>query len=153
MSESYLPEGFHSVTPSLTVKNAPAALDFYARAFGAVEHYRLPEGDTGRIMHADFQIGNSRLMLSSEYPNWGAIAPEIGKGGSFMIYVPNVDTAYARAVDAGATSVSPPSDQFWGDRSACLADPHGYRWTLAARMRDVSPEEILEASKNWPPAG
>lgn len=149
MSDFYFPEGYHSITPSLTVKDAAAALDFYARAFGAIEHYRLPDGDGGKIMHADFQIGNSRLMLSSEYPEWGALAPEIGKGGSFMIYVPDADAAYQKALEAGATSVSEPVDQFWGDRIGCLADPHGYRWSVATHQRDVSPEEILEAAKNW----
>lgn len=149
MSVSYLPEGYHSVTPSLTVKDAAAALDFYSRAFGAIEHYRLPDGDTGKIMHADFQIGDSRLMLSSEYPDWGAVAPPVGKGGSFMIYVPDADAAYAKAIEAGATSISEPIDQFWGDRIGCLADPYGYRWSLATHLRDVSPEEILEASASW----
>ena len=76
-----IPEGYHSVTPSLTVRNGAAALDFYARAFGAKEHYRLPDPN-GKMMHAEFEIGNSRIMLSDEYPDWGAFAPEIGKGGT-----------------------------------------------------------------------
>jgi len=143
-----IPEGYHSVTPSLTVRDGAAALDFYARAFGATENLRLPSPD-GKIMHAEFQIGNSRLMLSDEYPDWGAFAPEVGKGGSFMIYVPNADDAFKKAIEAGATVIQDPTDQFWGDRSARVADPYGYRWTVAAHVRDVSPEEIARAAAEW----
>jgi PhnB protein len=142
------PEGYHSVTPSLSVKNGSAALDFYARAFGANTLYSLPD-PSGKIMHAEFQIGDSRIMLSDEYPEWGAIAPEVGKGGSFMIYVPDSDAAYRKALDAGATSIREPLDQFWGDRTACVADPFGYRWTLAAHQRDVTPEEIAKGAAEW----
>ncbi|BCU76702.1 VOC family protein [Luteolibacter sp. LG18] len=149
MSESHIPEGYHSVTPSLTVADAPAALAFYQAAFGAVEIFRMPDEKTGKIMHAEIAIGNSRLMLSSEFPEWGCVAPEVGTGGAFMIYVADVDAAYAQAVGAGATSLQEPTDMFWGDRTSRVADPHGYRWSLATHVRDVSPEEIAKAAKEW----
>jgi len=147
MSASYIPAGFHSVTPSLTVADAPAALEFYTKAFGAVEYYRLPKGD--KILHAEFQIGNSKLLISSEFPEWQAMAPAFGKGGAFMIYVPDADAAYDQAMAAGATSLHAPSDAFWGDRHACVADPFGYRWNLATHVRDLSPSEIAEAATAW----
>lgn len=142
------PSGYHSVTPSLTVKNGAAALDFYARALNAKELYRLPEPG-GKIMHAEFQIGDSRIMLSDEYPDWGACAPAFSTGGTFMIYVENADAAYEQALKEGATSLQPPTDQFWGDRAARIADPFGYRWSLAHHVRDVSPEEIAKAAAEW----
>jgi PhnB protein len=145
---NHIPEGYHSVTPSLTCRNAAAALDFYVRAFGAVELFRMPEPD-GKLMHAEMRIGNSTLMLSDEYPDWGAVQPEAGKGGTFMIYVPDADAAFAQAVAAGATELQPVTDQFWGDRSGRVACPYGYRWSLAQKVREVSPEEIAKAAAAW----
>jgi len=148
-TSTMIPEGYHSVTPSLTAADAPAALDFYTRAFGAKEHYRLPEPGTGKIMHAEFSIGDSRMMISSEYPDFGSVAPEIGKGASFMIYVEDVDAAYKKAVEEGGIAAQEPADQFWGDRMGRINDPHGYRWSLATHVRDVSPEEIAKAAESW----
>ena len=145
---SAIPQGYHSVTPSLTVRDGAAALDFYARAFGAVEVFRMPE-PSGKIMHAEITIGDSRLMLSDEYPDYVSLAPEPGKGGSFMIYVTDVDAAFEQAVAAGATAVQPPTDMFWGDRSGKVNDPYGYRWTLASHVRDVSQEDMEAAAKAW----
>jgi PhnB protein len=142
------PPGFHTVTPSLTVRDGAAALDFYARAFGVIEHYRLPE-PSGKVMHSEFQIGDSRMMLSDEYPEFGAVAPEMGKGGLFMIYVEDCEAALARAIEAGATLLEPATDQFWGDRTARVADPFGYRWTLAQHVREVTPEEIVKGAAEW----
>ncbi len=152
MNLSHLPEGMHSVTPSMTVKNADAALAFYTKAFDAVELYRLPEKKSGKVMHAEFRIGNSVMMLSDEYPEWGAVAPEMGKGGLFMIYVADVDAAFQQALAAGATEVMPVCDQFYGDRCGRLADPYGYRWTLSQRMREMSPEEIAKAAEAFDPS-
>ena len=145
---SAIPQGYHSVTPSLTVRDGAAALDFYARAFGAVEVFRMPE-PSGKIMHAEFIIGDSRIMLSDEYPDYGSVAPETGKGGAFMVYVTDVDAAFEQAVTAGATPVQPPTDMFWGDRSGKVNDPYGYRWTLASHVRDVSQEDMEAAAKAW----
>ena len=148
MSKSAIPEGYHSVTPSLTARDAKAAIDFYTRALGAEVKFQL-DGPSGKVAHAEIQIGNSRIMISDEYPDYGAIAPEIGKGGAFMIYVPDVDAAFAKAVAAGATGVQEPADMFWGDRTAKVNDPIGYRWTLASHVKDVSQEEMQEAMKAW----
>lgn len=146
---SPIPAGYHSITPSLTVKDGKAALAFYAKAFGAVERYRLADPKTGGIAHAEFTIGDSTMMLSDEYPEWGSLAPEPGQGCSFMIYVEDVEEAFVRAVNAGVTVIMPPADQFYGDRSARLADPYGYRWTIAQRMRDVAPEEMQRLTNEF----
>ena len=147
------PPGYHSVTPSLTVADAAGALDFYVRALGATEILRMKDPDSGKIMHAEFQIGDSRLMISDEYPDWGAVAPGHGKGGLFMVYLDDVDAAFVRALDAGATALQEPADQFWGDRTARIADPFGYRWTLATHVRDVSEAEMATAAAEWSSQG
>ncbi len=144
----HIPEGYHSVTPSLTCRNAAAALDFYKRAFGAEIVCNLAEPG-GKVMHAEMRIGNSTIMLSDEYPEWGAVQPEIGKGCSFMIYVPDADAAFKQAVDAGATVLQPVADQFWGDRLGRVACPYGYRWSVSQRVRNVSPEEISQKAAEW----
>jgi PhnB protein len=145
---SAIPQGYHSVTPSLTVRDAAAALDFYTRALGAEVLFSMPE-PSGKVMHAEFTLGDSRMMISDEYPDYGAYAPEVGKGGLFMIYVPDVDAAFAKAVAAGATPLQDPTNMFWGDRSGKISDPYGYRWTLASHVRDVSQEEMDVAAKAW----
>lgn len=142
MSVNPIPEGYHSVTPYLIVDDAAAALDFYARAFGAAEVMRMPMGD--RIGHAEIRIGDSHVMLADEFPERGHLGPR-SRGGptaSLMIYLPDVDAAYARAVAAGATEIMPLEDQFYGDRSGTVADPFGHQWTLATHVEDVSPEEM-----------
>lgn len=143
------PEGYHSVTPSLTVAGGAAALDFYKRALNATEIFRLEHPENGQIMHAEFQIGDSRMMLSDEFPDWGCTAPAIGQGGAFMIYVDDVDASFAQAIDAGAVEVQVPTEQFWGDRTARVSDPFGYRWSFATHVRDVSPEEMETAAAAW----
>ena len=150
MSEfSHIPESYHSVTPSLTSKDADSSLKFYAAAFGAVEHFRLPDEKTGGVAHAEFQIGNSILMISDEYPSFCSFAPDVGKGGAFMIYILDCDAAFARALDAGAIALTQPSDQFWGDRTGMVADPFGYRWTLAQKKSNPTPEEMAEGMKKF----
>lgn len=142
---SHIPAGYHTLTPSLTVKDGKAALDFYTKAFGAVEHFRFPDPKTGGVAHAEFEIGDSTLMLSEEDPETGALAYELGQGTLFMLYVPDVEEAFVRAINAGVTVIYPPTDQPWGDRAARVADPHGYRWTLAQRVREVSMQEMTAA--------
>jgi uncharacterized glyoxalase superfamily protein PhnB len=146
---SHIPTGYHSVTPSLTCRDAPAALKFYHQAFDAEVTLRLDDKEPGKIAHSEFRIGNSTLMLSSEYPDFGSFAPEIGQGAAFMIYVPDCDAAYQKALDAGAESTVPPTDQFWGDRTASISDPHGYRWSLAQKVKDMSEEEVGQAAQEW----
>lgn len=138
-----IPAGYHTVTPYLVVEDCAAALDFYKRAFGAEEVLRLPAPD-GKIMHAEMRIGDSMIMLSDEAPDWGARSPR-HYGGSpmhLMLYLADADASYAQALAAGATSVRPMENQFWGDRMGRVADPYGHQWSLATHVEEVSPEEM-----------
>ena len=140
---SSTPETAQTVSAYFTVRNAAAALDFYARAFGAEEIYRLTD-TTGRIGHAEMRIGNSVMMLSDEHPDFGALAPPT-VGGSpvkFHITIDDADAFMAQAVAAGATVLRPLENQFYGMRSGMVADPFGHSWFIAAPLEDVSPEEM-----------
>jgi len=139
------PSGYHTVTPSLTVNDGAAALAFYAAAFGAVEKLRLPMPD-GKIGHAEFTIGDSVIMLADEFPDWGALSPKSrgGSTGSLMLYVADVDAAFARAVAAGAEVVMPVANQFWGDRMGSVVDPFGHKWSLGTPVEVVPPEELAK---------
>jgi PhnB protein len=132
-----------AVTPYFTVKNAVAALDFYARAFGAEELLRLTDDD-GRIGHAEIRIGKSVMMLSDEYPDFGALSPPTigGSPVKFHLQVENAERAVDRAVEAGATVLRPLSDQFYGLRSGMLADPFGHIWFIAAPIEKVPNKEM-----------
>ena len=137
-----IPEGYHSVTPYLTVDDAAAAIDFYVRAFGATEVMRMPMGD--RIGHAELRIGDSVVMLSDEWPDMDKLSPK-SRGGStagLMVYVPDVDASYRTALDAGATAERDVENQFYGDRSGSVKDPFGITWMLSTHVEDVSPEEM-----------
>lgn len=137
-----IPEGFHTVTPYLTIRDAAAAIDFYTRAFGAEEVYRQA-GPDGRLIHARIRIGNSLIMLSEEFLEWGAKSP-LALGGSAVtlhIYSENVDADWDRAVAAGATVTMPLEKQFWGDRYGRVKDPYGHNWSLAQHLEELSPEE------------
>jgi PhnB protein len=138
-----IPEGYHTLTPYLIVKGAAAALEFYAKALGAQELFRMAD-PSGKVGHAEMKIGDSPFMLADEFPEMGAVAPPAGGGHSvsFLVYVPDVDAAFARALAAGAKAVRPVQDQFYGDRSGTLEDPFGHQWTLATHVEDVSPEEM-----------
>ena len=155
MSVSPIPAGYHSVTPYLVVKGAAQAIEFYKAAFGAVELFRLEMGD-GRLGHAELQIGDSHVMLADEFPEMGALGPESygGTPVSLLIYIPEVDAVFARALAAGATEKKPVQDQFYGDRSGMLTDPFGHSWSIATHIEDVAPEEMsrrmAEFSKTQP---
>jgi PhnB protein len=138
-----IPEGYHSVTPYLIVKGAARALEFYKKAFNATELYRM-EGPGGTIGHAEFQIGNSRMMLADEFPDMGARSPETigGSPVGLCIYTEDVDALFKQALAAGGKQERPLTDQFYGDRSGTLRDPFGHQWTLATHKEDVSPEEM-----------
>jgi uncharacterized glyoxalase superfamily protein PhnB len=138
-----------TVTPHLICAGAADAIEFYKKAFGAVETARLP-GPQGKIMHAMLRIGDSALMLVDEMPEWGALGPKALKGSPVTIhlYVDDVDAFAARAVKAGAKITMPVADMFWGDRYGKLEDPFGHHWSLATHLRDVSPEEMQQAMKN-----
>jgi PhnB protein len=143
-----IPEGYHSVTPYLIVKDAARALEFYKKAFGAKETMRMA-GPGGKIGHAEIRIGNSAVMLADEFPQMGASSPQT-LGGSpvgLMIYVEDVDSRFNQAVAAGATVERPLKDQFYGDRSGTLVDPFGHKWTIATHKEDVSPEEMQRRSE------
>jgi uncharacterized glyoxalase superfamily protein PhnB len=140
-----IPEGFHAVTPHLVIKDAAAAIEFYKKAFGAEETFRMP-GPGGSIMHAEIRIGDSPIMLAAEYPDWGVVGPETlgGSPVTVHLYVKDVDTVFDQAVKAGAKATMPPADQFWGDRYGKLQDPFGHTWGVATHIEDVPPEEMGE---------
>ena len=137
-----IPDGYHSVTPYLIVDDAKAAIEFYTRALGAKEKFRLPMGD--RIGHAEIIIGDSHVMLADEFPDMGHLGPK-ARGGttvSLMVYVEDVDSAFKQAIEAGGKEERPVENQFWGDRMGTLTDPFGHKWSLATTVEEVSPEEL-----------
>ncbi len=137
------PEGFHSVTPYLFIKGAAQAMEFYKNVFGAAELVRMPSPN-GQIMHAELKIGDSIVMLGDENPQIGALSPLSigGTASSLHVYVANVDAVVQKAIDAGAKSVRPVADQFYGDRSGTVIDPFGHMWSVATHIEDVAPEEM-----------
>ena len=143
-----IPDGMHSVTPHLICAGAAAAIEFYKKAFNAVEEGRLP-GPQGRIMHAMIRIEGSAVMLVDEMPEWGALGPKSLKGSPVTIhlYVADVDAFVARAVGAGAKITMPLDDMFWGDRYCKLEDPFGHHWSVATHKRDVSPDDMQQAMR------
>lgn len=138
-----IPEGYSTVTPYLIVADAAAALKFYKEVFGAVEELRV-EWPGGKIGHAEFMIGDSRVMLASEFPEIGAVAPTTVGGSSvtLAIYTADVDSMFSRALAAGAKEERPVANQFYGDRSGMITDPFGHKWSLSTHIEDVSPEEM-----------
>lgn len=143
-----IPEGYHSLTPYLTVHDAAAALDFYREAFGAEETFRM-DGPQGKVVHAEMKIGDSHVMLADELEAWGNRSPRSlgGTATSLMIYVDDSDAVFRQAVDAGATEVMPVQDHFYGDRSGSVEDPFGHRWTVATHVEDVPPEDLERRAK------
>ncbi len=145
MSVNPIPEGCHTVTPYLIVGDASSAIDFYTRAFGAQELFRMP-GPGGKIMHAEIQIGDSRVMLCDEMPQMGGKSPKTlgGTPASVFLYVVDVDATFAQAVAAGATVKMAVADMFWGDRFGAVIDPYGHEWSMATHKEDLTPEEIAK---------
>ena len=143
-----IPDGYHTLTPNMIVRDAAAAIAFYKKAFGAVENVRMP-GPGGSIMHAELKLGDSVFMLSDEIPGTGTKSPtEYGSSPiSFYVYVDNVDAAWKRALEAGAKPQMPLADMFWGDRVGALEDPFGHRWSLAQHLKDLTPDEIEKGQK------
>ncbi len=142
-----IPEGYEGVTPSLIYKNAEAAIDFYTKAFGAKELFRI--GEPGKIGHAELKIGNAIIMLADEHPEMGALSAETvgGTPVSLMIYVEKVDEFTEKAVAEGLKVERPVEDQFYGDRSGHFVDPFGYKWSFATHIADVSPDEMNQKAK------
>jgi PhnB protein len=145
-----IPDGYPQVTPYLCVDGAAAAIEFYGQVFGATERMRMPEPD-GKIGHAELQLGESVIMLSDEYPDRGIRSPKTigGTPVTMSVYVEDVDSVFARAVQAGATALRPVEDQFYGDRTGQFEDPFGHRWSVASHVEDVSPDEMANGQRRW----
>jgi PhnB protein len=146
MAVKPIPEGYHTVTPFMTVKDCARAIEFYKQAFGAEER-GIAKDPSGKVMHAEIKIGDSVIMMGDEFPEFGAVSPQT-EGGSSMglhIYVADVDGAFARAVKAGAKVEMPVTDQFWGDRYGKLRDPFGHKWSIATHVKDMSSDEMKRA--------
>jgi PhnB protein len=141
-----VPDWMHTVTPHLICDGAADAIEFYKKAFNAVEMMRLP-GPQGKLIHASIRIGDSVVMLADEFPEWGSFGPNSLKGSPVTIHlqVEDVDALFEQAVSAGAEVKMPVQDMFWGDRYGYLEDPFGHHWAIATHVRDVSPEELQEA--------
>lgn len=137
-----VPDGYEGATPYLICKNAEAAIDFYVRAFGAVELFRI--GEPGMVGHAEIKLGTSIIMLADEFPPLGALSPETigGSPVSLMVYVEDVDKFTEKAVAEGLQVVRPVEDQFYGDRVGHFVDPFGHKWSFATHLEDLTPEEI-----------
>jgi PhnB protein len=138
-----VPDGHRTVAPYLAIKNAASALEFYKKAFGAIETYKLIIPD-GRVGHAEIRLGDSLIMIADEFPEFGGKAPESlgGSPVSIHLYVEDVDAFVKKAVAAGARELKPVADQFYGDRSGQLQDPFGHLWWVATHKEDVAPEEM-----------
>jgi len=138
-----IPDGYHTLTPYLIIKNAANAIEFYKKAFGATELMRMA-GPEGKVMHAEIKIGNSPIMISDECPEMDARSPQSlgGSPVSLLLYVEDVDPFFNRAISAGAKPVRPVKDQFYGDRSGSLSDPYGHVWHVATHVEDVPPAEL-----------
>ena len=143
MSARPVPAGHRTVAPYLAIKNGVKALEFYKKAFGATEIFRLLTPD-GRLGHAEIRLGDSLIMLSDEFPEFGGKAPDTlgGSPVSIHLYVEDVDAFFKRALVAGARERKPVMDQFYGDRSGQLEDPFGHLWWVATHKEDVAPEEM-----------
>jgi PhnB protein len=151
-AKNAVPEGFQTVTPQLTLDNAAEAIDWYKKALGAEETARAT-GPDGKIMHAELRIGTSLIMLNDAMMNGKGPKALGGSPASLWVYVEDCDALFNRAVAAGGKVAGGPmgqiQDQFWGDRTGTLTDPHGYTWTIATRKEDLSREEIEERQAAW----
>ena len=147
-----IPADMPTLTPHLVCAGAAEAIEFYKKAFNAVEAARLP-GPDGKLMHAMVRIGDSPLMLVDEFPQWGSFGPKALKGTpvTLHLYVEDVDATVAQAVAAGAKVVMPVADMFWGDRYGQVEDPFGHRWSVATHTRDMTPEEMKEGMAKMAP--
>ncbi len=150
MAVKAIPEGYHTLTPSITVRDAASAIEFYKKAFGAVEK-GVMKGPDGKVMHAELRIGDSLIMLADEFPQFGSLSPQSigGSGSGLHIYVEDVDSAFDRAIGAGGAVEMPVADMFWGDRFGKLVDPFGHKWSIATHTRDMSMEEIEKAQEEF----
>lgn len=147
-----IPERFGTLTPYLVARDASKAIEFYKKAFGAEEIFRMPGPDGNGVMHAEIKIGNSVLMLVDEMPQMKSwVSPQSLKGTTVTLhlYVEDVDAMFKRAVDAGATVSMPVMDAFWGDRYGKVTDPFGHEWSIATHKQDLTPEEIQKGAQEF----
>lgn len=145
-----VPKAYGSVTAILAIRDCARAIEFYRKVFGARELSRMP-GPGGKVMHAEVKIGDRIVMMGEESPEQGAPSPQ-GLGGSavgLVLYVPDCDAVFARAVAAGATAKMPPADMFWGDRYSTVVDPFGHRWGIATHKANPTPAEIAKGQADW----
>jgi uncharacterized glyoxalase superfamily protein PhnB len=145
-----VPKAYGSVTAILAIRDCARAIEFYRKVFGARELSRMP-GPGGKVMHAEVKIGDRIVMMGEESPEQGAPSPQ-GLGGSavgLVLYVPDCDAVFARAVAAGATAKMPPADMFWGDRYSTVVDPFGHRWGIATHKANPTPAEIAKGHADW----
>jgi len=147
-SNQPVPPGYHTVTASLIVRDAAAAIEFYKKALGAEERMRMATPD-GRIGHAELKIGDSLIFLADEMPGMSCKSPQSlgGTANNLFLYVEDVDNSFQRATDAGVQVTMPVSDMFWGDRFGSFMDPFGHSWSMATHVEDLSPQEIEERAK------
>ncbi len=149
-----IPEGWNTLTPHLICAGASDAIEFYRKAFGAVQLNRL-DGPDGKVMNAALRIGDSVVMLVDEVAEWQCFGPKTLKGSpvTLHLYVPDVDASLAQAVAAGATPTMPATDMFWGDRYGQVQDPFGHNWSIATHQRDLTDAQIAEEMMKTPPGG
>jgi PhnB protein len=142
-----IPEGYHSITPQITCRDAASAIDFYKKVLGATEVMRMA-GPGGQVMHAELKIGDSRVMLNDEFPGMAAApVPSAVASSSVFLYTEDVDSVFERAVQAGARVDMPLSNMFWGDRYGKFTDPFGHQWGVATHVEDVAPAEMQRRSE------
>jgi uncharacterized glyoxalase superfamily protein PhnB len=146
-----VPEGMHTVTPHIVVRDAAGAIEFYKQAFGAKELHRMMMPDGKTVMHAAIRVGDSMIMMADELPNMGTRSPATigGTPVSFYLYVKDVDKFFDKAVRAGAKVTMPIMDAFWGDRMGALEDPYGHSWSIASRKKILSPKQMKQAQEEW----
>ncbi|MCF5689424.1 VOC family protein [Pseudomonas sp. PA-1-3F] len=143
MNVKAIPDGYHSLTPYMGIDKAGEAIEFYKKALGATQVMRLDMPD-GRVGHAELRIGDSSLMLGTPCDQMALRNPDEHTSIGLHLYVEDVDAQFQRAVDAGATVVSEPKDQFYGDRSASVKDPFGHLWFLATHKEDLTEQQIRQ---------
>ncbi len=143
-----IPDGYHSITPYLTVKNGSQAIEFYKKAFEAKELVRMMTPDGKAIAHAELKIGDSAFMLADEIPEMKNLSPTTlgGSSSGIFLHVEDVDKTFNQAVSEGAKVVDPVKDQFWGDRHGSIEDPFGHKWSISTHLKDLSPEEMKKAA-------
>ncbi len=146
-----IPEGMHTITPNLVLRDCAKAIEFYKKALGATEVSRMPAPDGRSIWHAELKIGDSSVYVNDEMPGMSASPPDQAHRApvTMWLYVKDCDAAYRRAVDAGATSAMEPADMFWGDRCAGVVDPYGYAWSFATHQKDMTREEMRRAGEEF----